>query len=928
MAFRDDDRAQAIQIGAVLLFATLVIAFSLYQAFVVPNQNEQVELNHNVELQSQLQELRNAIHAVPGGDPGSAVSIPLGTSYPARLIALNPPPAVGHLRTIGTTNPQVHLTITNATTGGETGDVWNGSTRRYNTGGIRYVPGYHEYQSPPRTVYENSVLYNRFAEQTLSLTPQSLISGDRISIVTLNGSFDRASSQSTTVDIEAISTSERTISVSGGSGPITLNVTTQLSPARWRTLLAEEDNVENVSLAADTDAVPDPFRRVRISLAPGEYTLRMTKVGVGTGTTGEPAAYLTTVAGTDSSLVQGQRQRIVLEVRDAYNNPVSNVTVAGDVQGSGILQQPTAISDGGGRVAFTYVTTEATTTGTHQLQFSLGTVGPTFDGQRGTDVTVNVTVTERNEGGRNATYDLNWDRPPFPSRITSESLGSATVPRGTPFSARATDGSRNVTFATVDYAVGNATVARVVPSRGETNATGINTTNIVRRQDGRTRLYATSGGAGDTINYTFDRLLYDDFEEETLRATGWRYDDNDHGGAGGVKAIGGAADSGSRVAYINGSGGATGTRHLQMTYPINTTAYDTLTITYVARETSAVDDPDTPGSGSSYLSSEDLKLEYRSADGDWVTVDTVTSVVDGEDRSYYRRVLIQNITNVSHDQFVLRFTQGETTNVDEWQIDTLDVVGVSSEPVADLNGDPYAAFTYSPEEPSVGQTVTFDASWSDDPDDNIMSYEWDWDDDGVYEGSGETATHTFTNNETYQVTLRVTDRGASETVTQAVNVTSGVQGSPIQFVEGTEGLLYNQDEAPTFDIENVGTEAATISSIRITTNATDPDWIYEQNGGSTKQSREVYIDSNDIGYLEAATGNNENNDGYTLGSTVELSDEASLSSGEQATVSLYRFYQQTGGPSGAVDMSGYQVTVTLTLSDSSSTTFSFVVPES
>ena len=37
-----DERGQAIQIGAVLLFGLLIISFASYQAFVVPNQNKQI----------------------------------------------------------------------------------------------------------------------------------------------------------------------------------------------------------------------------------------------------------------------------------------------------------------------------------------------------------------------------------------------------------------------------------------------------------------------------------------------------------------------------------------------------------------------------------------------------------------------------------------------------------------------------------------------------------------------------------------------------------------------------------------------------------------------------------------------------------------------------------------------------------------------
>ena len=36
MRFRDDTRGVTVQVGAVLLFATIIIALSVYQATVVP----------------------------------------------------------------------------------------------------------------------------------------------------------------------------------------------------------------------------------------------------------------------------------------------------------------------------------------------------------------------------------------------------------------------------------------------------------------------------------------------------------------------------------------------------------------------------------------------------------------------------------------------------------------------------------------------------------------------------------------------------------------------------------------------------------------------------------------------------------------------------------------------------------------------------
>jgi PKD repeat protein len=72
---------------------------------------------------------------------------------------------------------------------------------------------------------------------------------------------------------------------------------------------------------------------------------------------------------------------------------------------------------------------------------------------------------------------------------------------------------------------------------------------------------------------------------------------------------------------------------------------------------------------------------------------------------------------------------------------------------------PIAEFTISPSQPTVGQNVTFDASASHDPSGTIANYTWDFG-DSTYIGHGATATHVYTKEGTYNVTLTVTnDKG-------------------------------------------------------------------------------------------------------------------------------------------------------------------------
>jgi PKD repeat protein len=82
---------------------------------------------------------------------------------------------------------------------------------------------------------------------------------------------------------------------------------------------------------------------------------------------------------------------------------------------------------------------------------------------------------------------------------------------------------------------------------------------------------------------------------------------------------------------------------------------------------------------------------------------------------------------------------------------------------------PVASFTYTPKDPFVSETVTFDASASYDPDGAIASCIWEFGDGTT--GSGMTATHAYTAEGTYTVNLTVIDNDElNTTVTMTVSV--------------------------------------------------------------------------------------------------------------------------------------------------------------
>jgi parallel beta-helix repeat protein len=89
------------------------------------------------------------------------------------------------------------------------------------------------------------------------------------------------------------------------------------------------------------------------------------------------------------------------------------------------------------------------------------------------------------------------------------------------------------------------------------------------------------------------------------------------------------------------------------------------------------------------------------------------------------------------------------------------------------NLQPYADFTYTPTEPSVG-SVSFNASTSEDPDGSIVEYRWDFDDGTVDDTISPTTIHGFEHAGTYDVTLAVVDNdGGKGNKTLTVQVGKG-----------------------------------------------------------------------------------------------------------------------------------------------------------
>ncbi|RJS70404.1 PKD domain-containing protein, partial [Methanophagales archaeon] len=124
-------------------------------------------------------------------------------------------------------------------------------------------------------------------------------------------------------------------------------------------------------------------------------------------------------------------------------------------------------------------------------------------------------------------------------------------------------------------------------------------------------------------------------------------------------------------------------------------------------------------------------------------------------------------------------------------------------PSGQANQPPIASFTYSPLNPVVNQTITFNASSSYDPDGTIVKYEWDFGDGNITSTTEETINHSYSEAGSYEVTLTVTDNdGATNSTTKIMTVSpptaifdTGTPSNPYPSISGTHtgDIIPSQD---------------------------------------------------------------------------------------------------------------------------------------
>jgi len=269
-------------------------------------------------------------------------------------------------------------------------------------------------------VYEGtgSVVYNDARRGQATLSDTVLVSGRRITLVSVDGSLSKSGSGTESLDLVPLSAPHRSVGVAGnGSRNIVLRLPTALSEERWDDLLFDQ-TVDNGGYVSDI-SVDESVGVLTVELVPEkdgedvEYDLRMAKVGVGSGLTEEGVHYLTTEGSTELSASVGSTVPVVVQARDRYNNPVSGVSV--DFDADGDISADEVRTDERGEARVTYEPPQ----GVSKVRASTEgrAADPTFDPDTKEDV--EFTVTTVSSGGSGSGGDGS-DINPNPSGLVLE----------------------------------------------------------------------------------------------------------------------------------------------------------------------------------------------------------------------------------------------------------------------------------------------------------------------------------------------------------------------------------------------------------------------------------------------------------------------------------------------------------------------------
>ncbi|EMA46990.1 hypothetical protein [Halococcus saccharolyticus] len=391
---QEDERGVSPVVGFVLIFALIMLVFTIYQADVVPAQNKEVEFEHSQVVEADMGQLNDAIQeASTSGLPQSA-TVATGLQYPSRALAINPGNPSGALETSGT--QQVEISGLSGSSG-----YWSSSSRDpFETRLVSYQSNYNQMQQETEYTVENGLLVKDYSPEDATSDDFALGSdgtmisenGEQINLVLVGGEYQESSITSS-VTATPVSTSTEYHQLESNSGMI--RVPTSLSEDVWQN--------EIVDGAAGIQSVTVSEGVATLNLKDQEYELRLTKVSLRTST--EPSAtYLKSESPFDPSetidTTVGESETFTVSVRDKFGNLYTSddVMISADKNGAaGNLSSNSQSPNDEGRATFTYKPAD-TDAGTVEIELSINGGGEDYE-----SVTYELNVSDGSDGNGDGT---------------------------------------------------------------------------------------------------------------------------------------------------------------------------------------------------------------------------------------------------------------------------------------------------------------------------------------------------------------------------------------------------------------------------------------------------------------------------------------------------------------------------------------------
>ena len=315
MARPGGERAVSPIIGAVILLGFIVAAMAVHQAQVVPRQNAEIEFNHNERVEDDMVSVRNAVLQAHESGENQFVTVELGTSYPARLVGVNPPHPSGRIHSTNrrpiVVENETNVDVTTAVCPG-------GQTTRY----IEYDPSYNEYRTAPSFRYENSLVYKEFPTRpvNLTMTGQQLVADSSINLYRITGNYSLQGQGAVSFDVNA-----GTIKRTSVEEP-TVTVPTELPETKWEEILRGQVDPANVTVSAGNLTV-SPAGNYEIRCSPVEIS----EEGADDESTPTPTSTATATAtpnGPEASFDNGANSNVfVVKVSQPYGSGSTNPKV-------------------------------------------------------------------------------------------------------------------------------------------------------------------------------------------------------------------------------------------------------------------------------------------------------------------------------------------------------------------------------------------------------------------------------------------------------------------------------------------------------------------------------------------------------------------------------------------------------------------------